>query len=137
MPHRFDNLLETPSGCTNSSHLALISGLIPIGLALTLFSNITCSENHVTFVQPYFPFKEPAKIVIGSKFAYGNVSAELIIEWIEAMKYIGVDKIVTYYLRTLNADALNVLQHYASEGIVDLYFHELANEGKNIRFDTH
>ena len=137
MPHKFDNLLETPSGCTKSSHLAIFSGLIPVGLALTLFSNITCSENHVTFVQPYFPFKEPEKIVIGSKFAYGNVSAELIIEWIEAMKYIGVDKIVTYYLRTLNADALNVLQHYASEGIVDLYFHELANEGKHIHFDTH
>ena len=135
MPHRFDHLvLNTPSECTNPSHLSLVSGLIPVGLALTLFSNITCSVNHVTFVQPYFPFKEPEKIVIGSKFAYGNISAELIIEWIEAMKYIGVDKIVTYYLRTLNAGALNVLQHYASEGIVDLYFHELANEGKHIYF---
>ena len=74
--------------------------------------------------------KEPEKIVIGSKLAYGNISAELIIEWVEAMKYIGVDKIVTYYLRSLNTDALNVLRYYASEGVVELYFHEPANEGK-------
>ena len=97
---------------------------------MTLLSDVTCLENHVTYVQPYFPASEPEKIVIGSKFAYGNVSAELIIEWIEAMKYIGVDKIVTYYLRNLNEDARNVLRHYASEGIVDLYFHEPAEEGK-------
>ena len=73
--------------------------------------------------------KEPEKIVIGSKLAYGNISAELVIEWIEAMKYIGVDKIVTYYLKSLNTDALNVLRYYASEGFVDLFFHEPANEG--------
>ena len=41
-----------------------------------------------------------------------------------------MDKIVTYYLKTLNEEARKVLHHYASKGIVDLYFHELANEGK-------
>ena len=67
--------------------------------------DVECTENHVTYVEPYFPVKEPEKIVIGSKLAYGNISAEYIIEWIEAMKYIGVDKIVTYCLKTLNSDA--------------------------------
>ena len=83
----------------------------------------------MTYVPPYFPVKEPEKIVIGSKAAYGNISAEMIIEWVEAMRYIGVDKIVTYFLRSLNADALNVLFHYVSEGFIDLYFYEPANEG--------
>ena len=91
---------------------------------------MSCSENHVTYVEPYFPLKEPNKVVVSSKFAFGNVSAELIIEWVEAMKYIGVDKIVTYYLRTLNAAARKVLNHYSSKGILDLHFHELASEGK-------
>ena len=112
----------------------MFSGLIPIGLSLTILSNVTCRENHATYVSPYFPFKEPDKIVLGSKFAFGNLSAQLIIEWIEAMKYIGVNKIVTHYLRTLNTDARKVLYHYASEGTVDLYFHELANEGKSISY---
>ena len=107
----------------------LCTGHLPVGLAVTLLSNGKCTEDHVTYVQPYFPVKEPEKIVIGSKLAYGNISAELIIEWIEAMKYIGVDKIVTYFLRSLNTDALNVLCHYAREGVVELYFYEPANEG--------
>ena len=97
-----------------------------------MLSNGKCTEDHVTYVQPYFPVKEPEKIVIGSKLAFDNISAELIIEWIEAMKYIGVDKIVTYFLRSLNTDALNVLCHYATEGVVELYFYEPANEGNYI-----
>ena len=83
----------------------------------------------MTYVPPYFPVKEPEKIVIGSKAAYGNISAEMIIEWVEAMRYIGEDKIVTYFLRSLNTDAVNVLFHYASEGVIDLYLYEPANEG--------
>ena len=109
-------------------------GQIPVGLAVILPSNVTCNENHVTYVEPYLPGKEPKKIVIGSKLAYDNVNAELIIEWMEAMKYIGVDKIVTFYLRTLNTDARKVLFYYALEGFVDLYYHEPANEGKYNHF---
>ena len=61
--------------------------------------------------------------------AYGNISAQLIIEWVEAMRYIGVDKIVTYFHKSLNSDALNVLRHYAAEGFVDLSLYEPAKEG--------
>ena len=64
--------------------------------------DVTCTENHVPYVEQYFPVKEPKNIVIGCQLAYGNISAEFIIEWIEAMRFIGVDKIVTYYLRFLN-----------------------------------
>ena len=113
---------------------AICSGYIPIGLAVTIFDNGTCAENHVTYVQPYFPVKEPSKIVIGSKLTYGTMSAELMIEWIESMKYIGVDKIITYYMRGLNTDALNVLYNYASKGILDLHFYEPANEGKHLSY---
>ena len=110
-------------------HCTFSAGLIPVGLVITFLSNTTCTTDHVTYVPPYFPVKEPEKIVIGSKAAYGNISAEMIIEWVEAMRYIGVDRIVTYFLRSLNTDTVNVLFHYASEGVIDLYFYEPANEG--------
>ena len=83
------------------------------------------------YVPPHFPAHEPQKIVIGSKLAYGSIEAEQIIEWVEAMRYIGVNKIVTYFLSSLNTDAMNVLRHYASDGFVDLYFYDPANEGKS------
>ena len=108
---------------------SLCTGQVPVGLAVTLRNIRRCSKSHVEYVPPHFPAKEPGQIVIGSKLAYGNIDAEQIIEWVEAMRYIGVDKIVTYYLRSLNTDALNVLCHYASEGFVDLSSHEPANEG--------
>ena len=48
-------------------------------------------------MSPYFPLREATeKVAIGTKTSYGNISAELIIEWMEAWKYIGVDKVPTY-----------------------------------------
>ena len=69
-------------------------GMIPTGAAITV-GNYSCEESDVTYVEPYFPFKEPNKIAIGTKAAFANISAELIIEWMEAYKYLGVDKVVT------------------------------------------
>ena len=102
---------------------------VPIGVAVKL-SNNTCLEDQVSYVRPYFPLKEPNKIAIGTKTAFGNISAELIIEWMEAYKHLGVDKVVTYYMKGINGDALKVLQYYESTGILDLFYYEPANEGK-------
>ena len=102
---------------------------IPIGVAVKL-SNITCSEDQVSYVRPYFPLKEPTKIAIGTKTAFANISAELIIEWMEAYKYLGVNKVVTYYMNNINSDALKVLQFYETTGILDLFYYEPANEGE-------
>ena len=111
-------------------------GLIPVGAAVALGTN-TCNETSVTYVEPYFPLKEATKkIAIGTKTAFANMSAELIIEWMEAYKYLGVDKVVTYYLKNLNKDALKVLEYYESTGIMDLFFYEPALEGKSCCFFT-
>ena len=106
---------------------------IPIGVSVTLFNN-TCSEDQVSYVRPYFPLKEPNKIAIGTKTAFGNISAELIIEWMEAYKYLGVNKVVTYYMKGINGDALKVLQYYETTGILDLFYYEPANEGVVYKF---
>ena len=90
----------------------------------------SCEEKDVTYVKPFQPLKTPGKIAIGTKTAFGSINPEQIIEWMETYKYIGVDKIVSYYMKILNADALKVLKYYESTGYLDLTFYEPAAEGK-------
>ena len=102
--------------CPNVTHH---KGRVPNGVAVTI-DNKTCSESDVTYVEPFFPLREPNKIALSPKTVYGTIDAEIIIEWMEAYKYLGVDKVVSY--------ALKVLKYYASTGILDLYFFEPAYE---------
>ena len=111
--------------CPNVMHH---KGRVPNGVAVTI-DNKTCSESDVTFVEPYFPLTEPNKIALSTKTAYGTIDAETIIEWMEAYKYLGVDKVVSYYMDSINSDALKVLKYYASTGILDLHYYEPAYEG--------
>lgn len=103
--------------------------MVPLGAALTI-DGYNCSRDHVRYVSPYFPQRETSeKVAIGTKTAYGNISAELIIEWMEAWRYIGVDKVIAFYIKSINEKALRVLQYYVSTGILDLYFYEPAASG--------
>ena len=113
--------------CTNKYHKL---GLTPIGVAITV-SESTCSEDDVVFIEPYHPLRQPGrKLVIGAKLAYANISAMSILEWMEANKFLGVDKIVAYYVSSLNNDALKVLKYYATTGFLDLYFFKPFREGR-------
>ena len=113
--------------CPNIRHHL---GHAPIGVAIT-FSGLSCSENEVVFIEPYHTLREPGnKLVIGTKLAFANLSAEMVIEWMEAYRYLGVDKVVAYYVSDLNEKALKVLQFYASTGILDLYLYQPSWSGK-------
>lgn len=117
--------------CPNVKHE---SGALPIGVGLALHK-INCSQDQVAFVQPYKPLREiNTKLAIGTKLAFGTISAEMIIEWMETYKYLGVDKVVTYYIDEgrdkINENALKVLRYYASTEILDLYHHVPAGLGK-------
>ena len=102
---------------------------IPTGVAVTR-ANTSCDESHVTYVPPHFPLKESKSMVaICTKAAYADINPELIIEWMEAYKYLGVNKVITYYLETINSEALKVLEYYKATGILELIFYEPANEG--------
>ena len=106
-------------------------GVRPVGVAITA-SGGTCSEEDVVFIEPYHPLRQPgSKLVIGAKLAYANISAMSIVEWMESNKYLGVDKIVAYYLSNLNKDALKVLNYYATTGFIDLYLFKPPWAGKN------
>ena len=104
-------------------------GVVPDGVALTV-SQFTCSEEDVTYRKPDTPLRESEiKLAVCTKVAYGNRSAELIIEFMEAYRYLGVDKFTCYILEDLNEDAQKVLAYYASIGIMDAYIYEPAAWG--------
>ena len=114
--------------CPNVRHA---QNAVPVGVALTV-DNYNCSKSDVRYVIPYFPLREAQqKVAIATKIAYGNISAEMIIEWMEWYRFIEVDKVVTFYIKSLNDKALKVLQYYASTGILDLYFYEPAALGES------
>ena len=111
--------------CPNVMHS---NKIIPTGVGITV-ENRSCDS--VTYAQPYFPLRQPNKIAIGTKTSFAKISAELIIEWMEAYKYLGVDKVVTYFISSINEDALKVLRYYASTGLLDLSYYEPAAEGNH------
>ena len=103
---------------------------IPDGVALSL-KQLTCNDDTAAYKTIYKPLKEAdTTVVLTSQVTYSNISAELIIEWMEAYKYLGVDKVISYYFRNINQQALNVLQYYYKSGFVDLYQYIPAAEGK-------
>ena len=104
-------------------------GTVPVGLALTA-GKLPCDEQHVTYVRPFLPVREDGvTLALGTKAAYGSVSAEQLIEWMETYKFLGVDKVVMHYLRNINKDALRVLDYYARTNMLELYYHEPAASG--------
>ena len=100
-----------------------------VGLSL---SNESCSKDIVAFKEIYKPLKEvnTTSLVLTTQVVFGTISAELIIEWMEAYKYLGVDKVISYYYSSLNENALKVLKYYRQSGFVDLYKFIPAAEGK-------
>ena len=86
----------------------------------------------MTYIQPIVPQIQESGTMLAlcNKGAYGNISAELIIEWMETYRYLGVDKVVTYFLKDLNVAAKKVLLYYSDIGFVELYEFHPALEGK-------
>ena len=107
------------------------SGRIPKGISFT-HGQFTCGDEHVTYLEPIVPLVEAeSKLALSTKVAYGNQNPELIIEWMETYLFLGVDKVVTYYLNDLNLEARNVLEYYTSVGKLEVINIELAAEGKH------
>ena len=107
-------------------------GAVPDGVSIDILQ-IPCRSGIHSYITPFYPQRQPGTtIALGTKIAYGNISPELIIEWMETYKFLGVDKVVTYYVQDLNPSALQVLQYYAVEGSLDLYLFEPAASGKSV-----
>ena len=105
-------------------------GVIPYGVGITV-DTLSCSEeDHVTYIQPMVPQKQSGvTMALCNKVVYGSLRAELVIEWMETYRYLGVDKVVAGFLDDLNDAAKKVLFYYSSIGFVDLYKFQPAMEG--------
>ena len=122
--HRISWLLPFHYTCWNPK-----PGVVPDGIALSLQQR-TCEEGDAIYRKPIVPLREPGdKLALCTKLIYGERSAELVIEFMETYKYLGVDKFVTYFIDSLNEDARKVLEYYASTGVLDLYYFEPAHSG--------
>ena len=108
-------------------------GVIPYGVGITVDALSCSEEDHVTYmyIQPMVPQKQLSGVTMAlcNKVAYGSLRAELIIEWMETYRYLGVDKVVSYFLDELNDAAQKVLFYYSSIGFVDLFKVQFAMEG--------
>ena len=114
--------------CPNIKHG---SAVVPLGVTITA-SGAFCSEDDVVYMEPSYPLKMPGKLLIGLKVAFHSLSPEIVIEWMEAAKYLGVDKVVGYYVSSLNEKARRVLNYYASTGFLDLFKFHPPWEGRYI-----
>ena len=79
-----------------------------------------CSENSKYYVNlNRGSLIRNSKLAVCTKLTYDSVSAAQLVEWFEAQRVLGVDKIVTYPFN-LNANALKVLKYYESTGFLDV-----------------
>ena len=104
--------------------------VVPLAVGLSK-KGLRCDNTKDRYVKVEFPYQEPGfKVAIGTQISYKNISAELIIEWLETYKILQVDKVVSYYHRNINQDALNALTYYHNTGFLDLYEFILPAEGE-------
>ncbi|CAG2214757.1 unnamed protein product [Mytilus edulis] len=80
----------------------------------------TCQEDISYYVQVTLPLgANDTTIAICSLISYRSQDAAILIEWFEAQRLLGVDKILTY-TQELNSDALRVLDYYESIGLAEV-----------------
>lgn len=70
--------------------------------------------NHYIAITPVMYGKDGG-LAICSQITYGDTDASMLVEWFETQKLLGIDKIMTHTYQ-LNSEAMQVLEHYESEG---------------------
>ncbi|CAC5382439.1 unnamed protein product [Mytilus coruscus] len=97
----------------------------------------TCQEDISYYVKVILPLdSNNSSIAICSLISYRSQDAAILVEWFEAQRLLGVNKIVTY-TQELNSDALRVLDYYESIGLAevirefDMPEKEVTNQKKN------
>ncbi|CAC5399596.1 unnamed protein product [Mytilus coruscus] len=75
----------------------------------------TCKESEQHYIKVESSMRNEYGLAICGKISYGNMNAELILEWFEVQRLLGVDKVLTYTYQ-LNDQAMAVLEYYESIG---------------------
>ncbi|VDI05229.1 Hypothetical predicted protein [Mytilus galloprovincialis] len=97
---------SVPEGNIWIDHVSIVNDL-----------NAKCPEDLSYFVKVSLPLmSKGSNIAICSLISYRSQDAALLVEWFEAQRLLGVNKIVTY-THDLNSDAIRVLDYYESIGL--------------------
>ncbi|CAG2221319.1 unnamed protein product [Mytilus edulis] len=114
---------SVPEGNIWIDHVSIVNDL-----------NATCPEDLSYFVKVSLPLmSKGSNIAICSLISYRSQDAALLVEWFEAQRLLGVNKIVTY-TQDLNSDAIRVLDYYESIGLVHV-IHEFDMPKRDHMFD--
>jgi len=99
----------------------------PEGVSITRSSS--CKNTGISYLEPYYAMKQPdGYLIITTKLAYGTVDPEIVVGFLEAVKYLGVNKVITYVYKTLELRVKHILKYYAQIGLLDYHTIELADE---------
>ncbi|XP_052062398.1 uncharacterized protein LOC127702299 [Mytilus californianus] len=77
----------------------------------------TCHKESKYYIQVQTPLQ--GELAVCTTVLYGSLSAELLLEWFEVQRIIGVEKTVTYTFE-LNKDAMKICEYYESIGFTVL-----------------
>lgn len=83
------------------------------GVSIITDYNRTCHTASKYFIEVQTPLQ--GEFAVCGTVLYGNLSAELLLEWFEVQRLIGVEMTVSYTFE-LNKDATKIIEYYESIG---------------------
>ncbi|VDI70485.1 Hypothetical predicted protein [Mytilus galloprovincialis] len=87
------------------------------GVSIITHFTKTCHKDAKFYIPVHMPLQ--GELAVCGTFIYGSLSANLLLEWFEVQRIIGVEKIVTYTFE-LNKEAMKICEHYESIGLTVL-----------------
>ena len=91
------------------------------GVSLEFSRSVCPGKNRTSYQVPYFTSKQSKdSVALCAKIVYGNVSSQLLIDWLEYYKEMKVSKIVMF---TYNVSAITqtILRYYEETGFVETH----------------
>ena len=85
----------------------------------------SCPGDSGTYLRVHDPERRPGGLAVCAKIVYGHrLNVEKLVEWFEAQKLLGVDRVQLFDL-TVNGTVRRVLQYYVDTGLLTLLPYKL------------
>ena len=93
-----------------------------IKMVSVVTGNKTCHGDSSSYIKIEIGYKgHHTDLAVCTKLTYDSVNAASLVEWFEAQRLLGVDKVITYPLRLdANPNAKKVLKYYEAVGFLEV-----------------
>lgn len=93
-----------------------------IKMVSVVTGNKKCHGDSTSYIKLEIGYKgHHTDLAVCTKLTYDSVNAASLVEWFEAQRLLGVDKVITYPLRLdANANAKKVLKYYEAVGFLEV-----------------